>query len=287
MRREHRSIASIDAVGKHECQCIMVEAEDSLYLTDDFIPTHNTALLMNILEHIAVDQEIPSLIFSAEMTSQQLTQRLVFSRSKINLSIANSPREWDKLQLSRFKSALTAVKEAPLWIDDRARPKLSEIRAKARRMKREHGIKMIGIDYLQLVKCPTGQTLHSREREVAEISGGLKALGKELGVPILVLAQLNRAVEQRGNNAKPKLSDLRESGSVEQDADVVGLLYREDYGKTEDESENCKGVANLLIAKNRNGATGDVPLTFIANLCRFESGHPANFTPPTESKSRW
>jgi replicative DNA helicase len=178
--------------------------------------------------------------------------------------------------------------ESPFFLDDRARPTLNEIKAKARRCHKEHGIKFIAVDYLQLVRHNAPETAGSREREVAEISAGLKALAKELNVGVLVLAQLNRQVETRGgkNEGRPKLSDLRESGSLEQDADVVGLLYRADYGKTDEEAAQCEGVTTLAIAKNRNGPTGDVPMTFIKSICRFESGHPVNYAPPSTSSRR-
>lgn len=243
-----------------------------------------TALMMNIVEKVAVDSKIPTFVISAEMTRDVLMSRLIFGRAKIDLKMQEKPKQWEKGGLLRFQKASSDIKESPLWVDDRARPPLNEIRAKARRLHHEHGIKFIAIDYLQLIRHNAPNTVGSREREVAEISAGLKALAKELNVGILVLAQLNRQVETRTgkDQGRPKLSDLRESGSLEQDADVVGLLYRADYGKTDEEAAECAGVATLSIAKNRNGETGDVPLTFIKSICRFESGHPVTYTPPQE-----
>jgi replicative DNA helicase len=149
------------------------------------------------------------------------------------------------------------------------------LRAKARRKKRDEDIQLIAVDYLQLMRSLSKQASNSRERELAEISSGLKGLAKELGIPVIVLAQLNRGPEGR-TGGTPRMSDLRESGSIEQDADMVGLLYRSAYyADNEDERKEEEGRAFLQLAKNRNGETGQVPLTFIAPLMRFETGPPA------------
>ena len=157
----------------------------------------------------------------------------------------------------------------------RLREHRNELRAKARRKKKEADIKVIAIDYLQLMRSNSKQAQNSREREVAEISAGLKGLAKELEIPIIVLAQLNRGPESRtgaGGVGKPRMSDLRESGSIEQDADMVGLLYRSAYyADNKEDRDEEDGKAELVIAKNRNGPTGDVPLTFIKEIMRFET----------------
>jgi len=247
-----------------------------------------TALMMNIVERIAVEQKVPTLVFSAEMSRNVVMSRLIFGRARIELQDQDKPRQWAKGALGRFQSASREIMDSPLWIDDRGRPPLNEIKAKARRLHKEKGIKFIAIDYLQLVQHHSAKTIGSREREVAEISAGLKTLAKELNVGILVLAQLNRQVESRTgkDQGRPKLSDLRESGSLEQDADVVGLLYRADYGKSDADAAECEGVSTLTIAKNRNGPTGDVPMTFIKQICRFTSGHPSTFVPPSEPRKK-
>ena len=165
-----------------------------------------------------------------------------------------------------------------MFIDDTPGITINEVRAKARRKKRDEGLEFIAIDYLQLMRSRTKQAENSREREIAEISAGIKSLAKELQVPIVILAQLNRGPETRSGKSVgvPRMSDLRESGSIEQDADMVGLLYRSAYyAEDEEEKEAEAGKAELVLAKNRNGETGHVPLTFIANLMRFESGPPA------------
>jgi replicative DNA helicase len=168
---------------------------------------------------------------------------------------------------------------AKLFIDDTPGITINELRAKARRKKRDEDIQFIAIDYLQLMKSRTKQAENSREREIAEISAGIKGLAKELSIPIVILAQLNRGPESRTGKSLgvPRMSDLRESGAIEQDADMVGLLYRTAYyAENAEEKEAEAGKAELVLAKNRNGATGHIPLTFIAELMRFESGPPAH-----------
>jgi replicative DNA helicase len=163
---------------------------------------------------------------------------------------------------------------APLFIDDSSALSILQLRAKARRMWQQFGIKLFVIDYLQLLNS-TSRRAENRQQEIAEISGGLKSLAKELSVPVIVLSQLNRELEKRGSDARPRLSDLRESGAIEQDADLVGLLYRETKNKDGDdetnEAEQDAIAVKLCIAKQRNGPTGDVDLTFLKSYTRFES----------------
>jgi len=237
------------------------------------------SLMMNIIEHVCVDLQKPSMVFSCEMSAFQLVQRLVFSRAKFALSQISRGYTLGKGDLQRIQRAAMEVTNSKLFIDDTAGISINELRAKARRKKRDENIQFIAIDYLQLMKSRTKQAENSREREIAEISAGIKGLAKELSLPIVILAQLNRGPEGRTGKSLgvPRMSDLRESGAIEQDADLVGLLYRTAYyAENEEEREAEAGKANLVLAKNRNGETGDIPLTFIAELMRFESGPPAH-----------
>jgi replicative DNA helicase len=236
-----------------------------------------TSLMMNIVEHICLDEGKPSLVFSCEMSSAQLVQRLLFARSKFASSKLSKGYTPNKQDLGRINRAAAELMSCKLFIDDTAGISINELRAKARRKKRDEDIQFIAIDYLQLMKSRTRQAENSREREIAEISAGIKALAKELSIPILILAQLNRGPESRSgkNVGVPRMSDLRESGAIEQDADMVGLLYRSAYyAETEEEKEEEAGKAELVLAKNRNGETGHIPLTFAAELMRFEPGVP-------------
>lgn len=233
-----------------------------------------TSLMMNIVEHICVDQNVPTLVFSCEMTAFQIVQRLVFSRARFAMSRIGKGFKPAKEELLKLKRSAQEVAEAKLWIDDTAGIPIETLRAKARRRKREDNIGLIAIDYLQLLRSNSRQAANSREREIGEISAGVKALAKELNVPIVVLAQLNRGPEGRTGSSLgvPRMSDLRESGTIEQDADMIGLLYRSAYyAETEEQKEEEAGKAELVLAKNRNGETGHIPLTFIADLMRFET----------------
>jgi replicative DNA helicase len=237
-----------------------------------------TSFMMNIVEHVCLDQGKPSMVFSCEMSSAQLVQRLLFARAKFAVSQLSRGYMPKKQELERVRNASMQIINSKLFIDDTAGISINELRAKARRKKRDEDIQFIAIDYLQLMKSRTKQAENSREREIAEISGGIKALAKELHIPILILAQLNRGPEGRTGKSLgvPRMSDLRESGSIEQDADLVGLLYRNKYyAENEEERAALEGKAELVLAKNRNGETGGIPLTFIEEMMRFESGPPA------------
>lgn len=231
-----------------------------------------TSFLLNIMEHLVLDVGSPVVVFSCEMPAVQLMERLLYARSGVSRSelIAGMT----KSQMAVFRKAIVEYSGSGLIIDDTAAISISELRAKARRLVKEHpDICAIGVDYLQLMRSYTKQAQNSREREIAEISAGLKGLAKELCIPIIVLAQLNRGPENRTGKVRglPMMSDLRESGAIEQDADMIGLLYRKGYyaSNNEDEDEVESSDANLNLAKNRNGPTGDVPLTFQAELMRF------------------
>jgi replicative DNA helicase len=232
-----------------------------------------TSLMMNVVEHIAVDQGIPSLVFSCEMTAFQIIQRLLYARARFPMAQLDKGFKPRRDELLRIKRAAEEIAAAPLFIDDTPGLLIDALRAKARRRKREDGIGFIAIDYLQLLRSASKQAQNAREREIGEISAGIKGLAKELDLPILVLAQLNRGPEGRTGKqlGVPRMSDLRESGTIEQDADMIGLLYRSEYYADAEEKEEVAGVAELLLAKNRNGETGPVSLTFIAELMRFES----------------
>jgi replicative DNA helicase len=241
-----------------------------------------TSLMMNIVEHVCVDLAKPSMVFSCEMSAFQLVQRLVFARAKFALSQLSRGYSPNKGDLQRIQRACTEITQSRLFIDDTPGISINELRAKARRKKRDEDIQFIAIDYLQLMKSRTKQAENSREREIAEISAGIKGLAKELSLPIVILAQLNRGPESRTGKSLgvPRMSDLRESGAIEQDADMVGLLYRSAYyAEDAEEKEAEAGKAELVLAKNRNGETGHIPLTFIAELMRFESGPPAREMP--------
>jgi replicative DNA helicase len=233
---------------------------------------------MNIAEYVAVDHQLPVGVFSLEMTAESLVLRMMCSRARLNLHGVRSgglgPRDGNKLTNAAGKLA-----SAPLFIDDTAGLSILQLRARARRMSQQSGIKLFVIDYLQLVHSTAARADQNRQQEIADISGGIKALAKELDVPVIVLSQLNREVE-REKGRKPRLSDLRESGAIEQDADLVGLLYKADAsnpkkpsgGEDDDNADEADaGPVNLYIAKQRNGPTGDVHLTFFRSITRFES----------------
>ena len=229
-----------------------------------------TSLAMNIAEHVAIEQRLPVGVFSLEMTSESLVLRMLCSRSRVNLRNVRegflAERDFPKLTGSAGKLA-----NAPLFIDDSSALSILQLRAKARRMWQQYSIKLFVVDYLQLLHS-TARRAENRQQEIADISSGVKSLAKELNVPIIVLSQLNRELE-REKNRKPRLSDLRESGAIEQDADVVGLLYKPSSDDEESGSaaEEDAVPMNLLIAKQRNGPTGDVNLTFLKSYTRFES----------------
>ena len=264
-------IVSIEPLGPKQVYDLTIPETHNFIAND--ICVHNTALAMNIAEHIAVELQKPIAVFSLEMSSQQLVQRLLCSRAKVNLG-----RVRDGFLSERDFPALTAaaskLSTAQIFIDDTAGISILELRAKARRLKSQHDIQAIFIDYLQLLRSTTRRAQDNRQLEIAEISSGLKALAKELNLPIVVLAQLNRNPESRTGDSKgrPRLSDLRESGSIEQDADLVGLLVREEYyADTDEDKKAAEGKATLIIAKQRNGPVGDVKLTFLKEFTRFET----------------
>jgi len=227
-----------------------------------------TAFALNIAQNAAVKEKVPVAVFSMEMPSEQLAMRMLSSIGRIDQHKVRTGKLGDD-DWPRLTHAVGVLSDVSLFIDDTPALTPGDLRARCRRLAREHTLGMIVIDYLQLMTVSGSN--ENRATEISEISRSLKALAKELNVPVIVLAQLNRGPESRGGG-KPKLSDLRESGSIEQDADVVGLLYRPEYYAEDDEerAENS-GLAELLIAKQRNGPTGGVPLTFLKEFMRFET----------------
>lgn len=228
-----------------------------------------TAFALSAARNAAVDHKVPIAIFSLEMATIQLVTRLISAEARINAHQIRTGKfkAADGQKISRTAHKLS---EAPIYIDDTPALSVLELRAKARRLKAEKNIGMIIIDYLQLMSA--GSHIESREREISVISRSLKAIAKELNIPVIALSQLNRAVESR-QDKRPMLSDLRESGSIEQDADVVLFLYRpEAYGLTADTDGNStEGIAEVIIGKQRNGPIGDVRLRFIKDYARFEN----------------
>src|SRR6266480_755809 len=258
--------------GMHPAEMIVIAARPSM---------GKTALVMNIAEHVAVQENLPVGVFSLEMSSQQLVQRLLCSRARVNLQKVRdgflAERDFPSLTAAASKLA-----EARIFIDDSAGLSILELRAKARRLKAQHDVQLLVIDYLQLLRSTSRRAQDNRQLEISEISAGIKGLAKELKVPIIVVAQLNRQPEAR-SGGKPRLSDLRESGSIEQDADLVGLLVRpEIYEEDEEARAEKAGEAELIIAKQRNGPVGEIPLTFLKEFTRFEP-RARNVSEPEEA----
>lgn len=226
-----------------------------------------TSITLCMARNAAVRGGVPVLFFSLEMSTQQIAQKLLVAEARVDNHRLRTGRLTDE-EWQRLAAWTGKLVEAPIFIDDTPGISIMEMRAKARRAKSEHQIGMIVVDYLQLMT--TNDRADNREQEIARISRSLKALAKELDLPVLACAQLSRAVEQRPDK-RPGLSDLRESGSIEQDADVVAFLYRPDvYGITDEEGNTQEGVAEIILGKQRNGPTGSVFLTFLGQYGRFE-----------------
>ena len=227
-----------------------------------------TAFAMNIAENAAIEDRVVAGIFSLEMSKEALLQRLLCSVARVDSHKFRTGSLW-KDDTKKILEAAEKLAQAPLFIDDTPGISLSEMRAKARRLKQSQGkLDLIVVDYLQLMSGG-GRRYENRTQEVSAISRGLKALAKELAVPVMALSQLSRAPESRGGDHRPQLADLRESGSIEQDADLVAFIFREEVYKQDD--PDLQGKAELIIAKQRNGPTGRVKLAFLKNSTRFES----------------
>ncbi len=243
--------------GLHEQELIIVAGRPAM---------GKSTFALNLVRRVALDHGAPSLLFSLEMSAENLVQNMLCAHARIDAQRLRTGKltkeEWTHLGRST-----DALGQAPLWIDDTPAISLAELRGKARRLRAREGVRFVAVDYLQLVTASTLARGRSREQEISEISRGLKALAKELDITVLALAQLNRKPEGRQDN-RPILSDLRESGAIEQDADVVLLLHRPEYYEPTPENE---GRAEVIIAKQRNGPTGTVTLTFINDQLRFEN----------------
>jgi len=233
-----------------------------------------TALTLTMARNIAVDQNIPVAFFSLEMSSVQLITRLISSETGLSSEKLRTGRlekhEWEQLNVK-----VKSLEKAPLFIDDTPSLSIFDLRAKARRLSSQYGIKLIVIDYLQLMTAGGSQKGGNREQEISTISRNLKALAKELDVPVIALSQLSRAVETRGGSKRPLLSDLRESGAIEQDADIVSFIYRPEYYKIDEwddeERSPTEGQAEFIVAKHRNGGLDNIRLKFIGHLGKFDN----------------
>ena len=223
-----------------------------------------SAFAINIATNAAVKSKVPAIIFNLEMSKEQVANRILCSEAMVDSNKLRTGQiedsDWMKLA-----EASGVLSEAPIYIDDTPGITMMEIRAKCRKLKMEKGLGLIVIDYLQLVQG-SGKRNMSREQEISEISRALKILAKELNVPVIALSQLSRAAEQRKDGHRPMLSDLRESGAIEQDADIVMFLYREDYY---DENTENKNVAEVILAKHRGGSTGTVNLAWLPSYTKF------------------
>ena len=233
-----------------------------------------TALTLSMARNMAVEHKIPVAFFSLEMSSVQLITRLISSETGLSsekLRTGNlQQHEWEQLNVK-----VKGLEKAPLFIDDTPSLSIFDLRAKARRLSSQHGIQLIIVDYLQLMTAGGSQKGGNREQEISSISRNLKALAKELNVPVIALSQLSRAVETRGGSKRPLLSDLRESGAIEQDADIVSFIYRPEYYKItewdDEEQSPTEGQAEFIVAKHRNGGLDEIRLKFIGHLGKFEN----------------
>lgn len=249
--------------GLHGAEMIVIAARPS---------QGKTALAMNMAEHMAIEGKRAILVFSLEMSYQQLMQRLLCSRARVDLNRVRdgflAERDFPALQ-----NAASKIAESKLFIDDSSSLSIQEIRAKARRLKMQYGIEAIFVDYLQLITGSSKRSKENRQEEVAEISKGLKGMAKELGIPVIVVAMLGRQFETRGANARPRLSDLRESGQIEADADLVAFMVRPETNSdlNDEERHDLEGQAECIIAKQRHGPVGTVYLTFLKEFTRFET----------------
>ncbi|HSH09637.1 MAG TPA: replicative DNA helicase [Oceanipulchritudo sp.] len=254
--------ADIDKMtfGLHPGQMVVLAARPSM---------GKTSLGMNIVENVALPvrgQPKGTLVFSLEMPAEQLAMRMLCGRAKVSMRRVRDRMLSHEQQRLLAKEA-AVLKEAAIWVDDSSGINILEMRAKARRIKRQHGIDLVVVDYLQLINGTDSRV--PREQQISEISRGIKAMAKELNVPVLILSQLNRSSEKE--NRQPRISDLRESGSIEQDADVVLLLAARKDSEDNAPVPQASRERDLIIAKQRNGPTGSVPLTFIPEFTRFEN----------------
>ena len=272
IRRKRPTFASIEPSRIAATQCIAVTHPSRLYLTNDYVVTHNTALALNFGENVALNTGMPVAVFSMEMGATQLAMRLIGSVGKLDQHKLRTgrlgPEDWDKLS-----TALGRLNEAPILIDETPALNAIEVRSRARRLMKQYGkLGLVIVDYLQLMQATTQG--ENRATEISEISRSMKSLAKELNVPVIACSQLNRSLEQRPNK-RPVMSDLRESGAIEQDADVIVFIYRDEVYNAESPD---KGTAEIIIGKQRNGPIGTIRLTFLGEYTRFENAaHPGSY----------
>jgi replicative DNA helicase len=248
-----------------------------LFLLGDCTVTHNTAFTLSLARNAAMDFTKPVAFFSLEMSNLQLVQRILSMEAEISGQKLRTG-QLDSHEWQQMHAGIERLSRSPIFIDDTPGINIFELRAKCRRLKAQHDIQLIIIDYLQLMSGAGDSRNGNREQEISGISRALKSLAKELQVPVIALSQLSRAVETRGGSKKPQLSDLRESGAIEQDADIVCFLYRPEYYQImEDENGNStKGIAQIIVSKHRNGSLGDIPMRFLGEFSRFVDAD--NFT---------
>lgn len=230
-----------------------------------------TAFVLSMARNTAVDYNMGVAIFSLEMSSVQLVKRLISSEAQIDAEKLRKGNIEDH-EFQMIHSKIGRLSKAPIFIDDTPGISIFELRAKCRRMKQKHNIEVVIIDYLQLMTAGTNKGGGNREQEISQISRSIKEIAKELNIPVIALSQLSRSVEQRGGDKRPILSDLRESGAIEQDADIVSFIYRaEYYGLLEDEQGPTQGMGDIIIAKHRNGSTDTVRLKFVGKFAKFDN----------------
>jgi len=250
--------------GIHPSQLVIVAGRPSM---------GKTSFALNIAEHVGLVEKKPVLVFSLEMSRQTLAQNMLCSHTRISSFRIRTGKISDE-EIHRLALAAGSFEDAPIFIDDASSLSVLDLRARARRLKRDRDIQLIVLDYLQLMEMRESRP-ESRQQEIAMISRSLKALARELDIPVIALSQLSRAVETRDDH-RPRLADLRESGAIEQDADVVMMLYRDDYyNRNSTEPNTCE----LIVAKQRNGPTGEVKLTFLKDFMRFENHAPTGEAP--------
>jgi replicative DNA helicase len=258
-----RWIVDVRPVETVPVRCVQIDHPDHLYLAGrSMVPTHNSTLALDVARNASVKHRLTSVIFSLEMSKTEITMRLLSAEAQIRLAAmrAGSMTEQDWQKIVR---RMSEISDAPLFIDDSPNMTMMEIRAKARRLKQRNDLKLIVVDYLQLMS--SGKKVESRQQEVSEFSRQMKLLAKELEVPVIAISQLNRGPEQR-TDKRPMLSDLRESGSLEQDADMVILVHRPDAFESDDPRA---GEADLIIAKHRNGPTMTISVAHQLHYSRF------------------
>ena len=258
-----RFVTAVRPVPSVPVRCVEVDGPDHLYLAGrSMVPTHNSTLGLDVARHASVRAGVPTVVFSLEMSRTELVQRLMCAECTVDMQRLRTGR-MEEADWTRLTRSLGRLADAPLYIDDSPGTTMMEIRAKCRRLKQRHGLGLVVVDYLQLMQ--PSKRFENRQQEVSEISRSMKLLAKELDVPVIAISQLSRQTESRSDR-RPMLSDLRESGALEQDSDVVLFIYRDELY---DPESPRKGEADLILAKHRNGPTDTVTVTFQGQYSRF------------------